>query len=65
MEQKLLLSAHDLQRVAGLSRRNAYALLNRDDLPVVRIGERKYLVAADFMDWLRNGGDSARGNDQE
>lgn len=58
--EKMLLSARDLQTLAGVSRRNAYQLLNREDLPVVHVGERKYMLTSDFMEWLRHGGDVAR-----
>ncbi len=48
-----LLSAKDLQEM-GFSRSTAYNLLNRADLPVVRIGGRKYLHAGLFDRWLEN-----------
>ena len=56
MQQKLestpIISATDLQRVYGLSRTRAYEMLNRPDLPVVRIGRRKFMHAQLFNDWL-------------
>ena len=39
---KMLLDAIDIQKM-GFSRRNAYCLLNSKDMPVLRIGGRKYM----------------------
>lgn len=50
--RKVLLSAADIQKM-GVSRSAAYALLNRSDLPVVRIGQRKFMHAELFEEWLR------------
>ncbi len=50
--QRRLLSAKELQGM-GFSRGTAYALLNRADLPVIRIGDRKYMHAELFEAWLR------------
>lgn len=50
--EKMLLDAKDIQKKVGVSRRNAYLFLNRADMPVVKIGERKYLHAALFEQWL-------------
>jgi predicted DNA-binding transcriptional regulator AlpA len=51
METKLLLSARDAQKM-GLSRTMAYQLLNREDVPVVQIGGRKFFNAEKFREWL-------------
>lgn len=48
-----LLSAEDVRKVTGLSRASAYALLNRTDLPVVRIGGRKFMHKDLFLEWLK------------
>ena len=50
--RKVLLSAADIQKM-GVSRSTAYALLNRPDLPVVRIGQRKFMHAELFEEWIR------------
>ena len=49
---RTLLNAKDLQAM-GFSRPMAYSLLNRPDLPVVRIGQRKFMHAELFDEWLR------------
>lgn len=48
-----LLSAEDVRKVTGLSRASAYALLNRSDLPVVKIGCRKFMHKGLFLEWLK------------
>lgn len=50
---RVVLSAKDLQKM-GFSRAMAYRLLNRADLPVLSIGERKFMNKALFMDWLNS-----------
>lgn len=47
----LLLSAKDLQKM-GLSRAMSYQILNREDLPVIKIGERKMVKRDEFLAWL-------------
>ena len=37
-----ILSAKDLQDM-GFSRSMSYALFNREDIPVIRIGKRKFI----------------------
>lgn len=44
---KTLLSYRDLMDM-GLSRRMAYELLNREDMPVVQLGSRKFMQSALF-----------------
>lgn len=46
-----ILSAKDLQEM-GFSRSMSYALFNRDDIPVIRIGKRKFIRQEKFLDWL-------------
>ena len=47
----LMLSAKDVQKL-GFSRPRAYQFLNRDDMPVVVVGGRKYLHRDLFLGWL-------------
>lgn len=47
----LLLSAKDLQKM-GLSRAMSYQILNRSDVPVIKIGDRKMVKRDDFLAWL-------------
>jgi len=47
----LVMSAEDIQRM-GFSRSNAYALLNREDMPVIVIGKRRYLMRDKFLGTL-------------
>lgn len=49
----------------GFSRANAYKFLNREDLPVVRIGGRKYLHADLFKKWLASQAISSKETDHE
>ena len=46
-----ILSAKDLQEM-GFSRSMSYALFNREDIPVIRIGKRKFIRRERFMEWL-------------
>lgn len=46
-----ILSAKDFQEM-GFSRSMSYALFNRDDIPVIRIGKRKFIRQEKFLDWL-------------
>lgn len=46
-----ILSAKDLQDM-GFPRSLSYALFNRDDVPVIRIGKRKFIRREKFLDWL-------------
>lgn len=50
--EKWLLDAKEIHEMANISLRNAYRLLNRDDLPVVEIGKRRYMHRALFEQWL-------------
>lgn len=49
--EKMFLTPKDLQAM-GLSRNKAYELFNREDAPILRIGDRKYIIAAEFQGWL-------------
>lgn len=46
-----ILSAKDLQDM-GFSRSMAYALFNRDDVPIIHIGKRKFIRREKFLEWL-------------
>ena len=46
-----ILSAKDLQDM-GFSRSMSYALFNREDIPVIPIGKRKFIRRERFMEWL-------------
>ena len=46
-----MLKAEDLQNF-GFTRSMAYAFLNRDDVPVIRIGKRKFIRKEKFYEWL-------------
>ena len=46
-----LLSYKHLQS-CGLTRAMAYQLLNREDMPVVKIGERLFMNRDLFFDWM-------------
>ena len=47
----MTLSANDIQTM-GFTRTMAYNILNRDDVPVVKIGSRKFIQRDKFFDWL-------------
>ena len=47
----MLLSANDIQTM-GFTRTMAYNILDRDDVPVVKIGSRKFIQRDKFFDWL-------------
>ncbi len=50
-DMPLLLSAKDLVKL-GITRYMAYRILNREDVPVIRIGDRKLIKQDDFFAWL-------------
>ena len=43
--------ANDIQAM-GFTRTMAYNILNREDVPVVKIGSRKFIQRDKFFDWL-------------
>lgn len=53
--------ANDIQTM-GFTRTMAYNILDRDDVPVVKIGSRKFIQRDKFFDWLDSKED--RENDQ-
>ena len=46
-----MLTAEDLQNF-GFTRSMAYAFLNREDVPVIKIGKRKFIRKKKFYEWL-------------
>lgn len=46
-----MMTAEDLQNF-GFTRSMAYAFLNRRDVPVIRIGKRKFIRREKFYEWL-------------
>ncbi len=49
-----LLSSKDMTAL-GLSRSMFYRLIHREDMPVVTLFTRKYLIRDQFLELLRNG----------
>lgn len=45
-------SANELVK-AGFSRNMAYSLLNRKDIPTLKIGERLFVRREAFQEWLK------------
>ncbi len=56
----IMLSANDLQDM-GFSRTMVYKILNSDEVPVVKIGSRKFIQKDKFFKWL----DSKEGNSDD
>ena len=56
----MMLSANEIQAM-GFTRTMAYSILNRDDVPVVKIGNRKFIQRDKFFEWLDK---RERGNDE-
>ncbi|MCM1524119.1 MAG: helix-turn-helix domain-containing protein [Ruminococcus sp.] len=46
-----LINVNDLQDM-GFTRTMAYNILNRRDVPVIRIGNRKFIRREKFEEWL-------------
>lgn len=46
-----MMTATDLQNF-GFTRSMAYAFLNREDVPMIRIGKRKFIRREKFYKWL-------------
>ena len=46
-----MLTAEDLQNF-GFTRSMAYVFLNREDVPVIRIGKRKFIRKEKFYEWI-------------
>ena len=46
-----MLTAENLQNF-GFTRSMAYAFLNREDVPVIKIGKRKFIRKEKFYEWI-------------
>ncbi len=46
-----MLTAADLQEM-GFTRSMAYAFFKRDDVPVIQIGKRKFILREKLYEWL-------------
>ena len=46
-----MMTAEDLQNF-GFTRSMAYAFLNREDVPVIKIGKRKFIRKEKFYEWI-------------
>ncbi len=53
IREKELWEINDL-RAVGFSRQMAYQLLNREDVPTIQIGKRKFVHRELFQEWLRS-----------
>ena len=47
----MMLSANEIQTM-GFTRNMAYSILDREDVPVVKIGSRKFIQRDKFFEWL-------------
>ena len=47
----MMLSANEI-RTMGFTRNMAYSILDREDVPVIRIGKRKFIRKEKFLAWL-------------
>ena len=64
MERKYL-NINELQRVLGIGRSTAYALMRRADFPTTHVG-RKVVVEASALDaWAARGGTVMRDGERE
>ena len=48
-----LLTANHLQAM-GFTRSMSYALMKREDLPIIRIGKKKFIQKDTFFKWLNS-----------
>ena len=48
-----LLTANHLQSM-GFTRTMSYALMKREDLPIIRIGKKKFIQKDTFFKWLNS-----------
>ena len=48
----LALSAEDVSQVLGISRANAYALINSKGFPTLKIGKRMTVPKDKLMEWM-------------
>lgn len=55
VEDKLVYSVEELQKLLGIGRNNTYELVNSGAFPVVRVNNRILIPKAPFLQWLHNG----------
>ena len=49
-----VITAEQLSSALQISKSGAYALLNRSDFPILRIGGRKMVMKKDLLEWLNS-----------
>lgn len=54
---KTIYTANDLMSM-GFSKAMAYQLMNRADMPIIRIGSRKFMHKQKFDQWLEQQADT-------
>ncbi|MFE3973150.1 MULTISPECIES: helix-turn-helix domain-containing protein [unclassified Peribacillus] len=55
MEKKdypMVLTAEDLSKILGISKRVAYEIMDENGFPLIRIRRSKYVNREDFFNWL-------------
>lgn len=60
-----MLTAADLQAM-GFPRAIAYGLLSREDIPVIKVGKRKFIRKEKFLEWIEaqeTAADKSKGNE--
>lgn len=50
--EKMTLNASELAQELNISRPTAYALMRRDDFPVLKVGTRKLVPRAQLEEWI-------------
>ncbi len=53
-KERILLSVKEASEALGISRATIYALMRRDDFPVIRIGSRTMINAKKLQAWIDN-----------
>lgn len=53
-ELPLTLHARDIAGYLGISLSAAYQLINAKDFPVKKLGKRRFISKAHFLDWVQN-----------
>ena len=52
-QDRLLLRPREVAVATGLSRSMVYELINRGELPAIRVGKSVRVPVADLQDWIR------------
>ena len=47
-----ILTVKDIKEILGCGINQAYALVNQEDFPKVKIGKRMYIPEAEFEKWM-------------